>query len=144
MGRILSKSGSLRPRILKMAPNHNKHLFIMIKKTESSPNWSYHVALLIAKTFIPNPQHFKFVKHINNDFTDNRNANLIWVKNGETELTPYQESLSKNKSKNGRNLLDNDDSYSDNDPFSHKYDDPNSDLGWLDEETDGHWRWNVD
>ena len=144
MGRILSKSGSLRPRILKMTPNHNKHLFIMIKKSESSPNWSYHVALLIAKTFIPNPQHFKFVKHINNDFTDNRNVNLIWVKNGETELTPYQESLSKNKSKNGRNLLDNDDSYSDNDPFSHKYDDPNSDLGWLDEETDGHWRWNVD
>ncbi len=113
MGRILSKSGSLRPRLLKMAPNSNGQLFIMRKKTESSPNWSYQVALIVANTFLSNPYRYKFINHINKDVTDNRIENLAWIKNGKIEQTPYQEKLKEDNSKKEKNH--------------------HSDLGWLDE-----------
>lgn len=147
MGRILSKSGALRPRFLKMSANSNGHLFIMRKKKASSPNWSFQVALLVAKTFLPNPKQYKFIKHINNDVKDNRIENLVWSENGKVELTPFQERLKKNNSKEER-YKSNDSNFYDDDYYSdvHTYNEPypNSDLGWLDEETDGHWRWNID
>ncbi len=145
-GRILSKSGALRPRILKMYPNSNGNLFINRKKKATSPNWSYQVALLVAKTFIPNPKQYKFIKHSNNQNDDNSVENLTWVQKGKIELTPYQERLKKENSNKNENKFDRLNSSDDNDSFEQPYNQsfPNSDLSWLDEETDGHWRWNID
>ena len=146
MGRILSKSGALRPRLLKMTPNSNGQLFVMRKKTVSSPNWSYQVALFVAKTFLPNPKQYKFIKHINNDVKDNSIENLVWSEKGNVELTPYQESLNKKISKEERFKSDQTNLFNEDDPHVQTYNkpNPNSDLGWLDEETDGQWRWNID
>jgi hypothetical protein len=146
MGRIISKSGALRSRFLKMSANSNGHLFIMRKKKASSPNWSYQVALIVAETFLPNPKRYKYISHINNDISDNRLENLEWVKHGKIEKTPYQERLEKQSDKNEKYDSDKSDFYNEFDRDYHSYNEshPNSDLRWLDEETDGHWRWNID
>ncbi|MGK1533675.1 HNH endonuclease, partial [Klebsiella pneumoniae] len=40
------------------------------------------VSRLIAKAFVPNPNGYHFVSHINGDNTDNNAANLIWAATG--------------------------------------------------------------
>ena len=146
MGRILSKSGALKPRILKVAANSNGQLFFMRKKKASSSNWSYQVALIVAETFLPNPKRYKYINHINSDNSDNRIENLEWVKHGKIEQTPYQESLKKKIQKENKFTSQESDFFHEDDPYVRTYNEPypNSDLGWLDEETDGQWRWNID
>lgn len=38
---------------------------------------------IVARAWVPNPNNYKHVKHINGDVTDNRACNLIWVPNAE-------------------------------------------------------------
>ena len=42
---------------------------------------------LLAEAFIPNPNNFKYVHHINNDRLDNRLENLGWVNASENNLS---------------------------------------------------------
>lgn len=42
----------------------------------------YQLSTLIAKMFVPNPNNYRCVEHINGDITDDRADNLIWSQKG--------------------------------------------------------------
>jgi len=42
----------------------------------------YQLSTLVARMFVPNPNNYRCVEHINGDITDDRADNLIWSKKG--------------------------------------------------------------
>lgn len=74
LGRVLSlKNG--KERILK-ACLADRYLVVGLTKNHKSK--TFHVHKLVAKAFIPNPNNYDHVHHINGNRLDNRVENLIW------------------------------------------------------------------
>ena len=42
----------------------------------------YQLSTLIARVFVPNPNNYRCVEHVNGDITDDRAENLIWSRKG--------------------------------------------------------------
>lgn len=73
-----SKSSRIvKERILKSRPNcKNGYLEVNLSKDNKTATKRIHC--LVANAFIPNPNGYKYVNHINEDKTDNRVENLEW------------------------------------------------------------------
>ena len=56
---------------------------------------SQRVHRMVAETWIPNPNHYRDVNHINGDKTDNRVENLEWVTHSENMYHAYRTGLRK-------------------------------------------------
>ena len=54
--------------------------------------------MLVAKAFIPNPHHYKYVIHIDGDITNNHVDNLRWC--GQTEIRQFYANRRATKEKN--------------------------------------------
>ena len=63
---------------------------------QDGKRWDAPVHRLVALVFIPNPENKPQVHHINNDFTDNRVENLIWV-TPEEHMALHNEDGIRNK-----------------------------------------------
>lgn len=69
-------------RELKPQLNRKGYLQIILEQnTERVKNSSIH--RLVAETYIPNPNNYDTVNHINQDKTDNRVENLEWMSNAD-------------------------------------------------------------
>lgn len=74
---------TLKEKILKI--NYNKtEDYYQVRLTNGDSSRTYAVHILVANTFIPNPNKYRFINHINRDTSDNRVENLEWVKSSHT------------------------------------------------------------
>ena len=62
------------------------YLYLHVKIGDKTPHLLIH--RVVADAFIPNPEHKKYVDHINTVRTDNRVENLRWCTNRENTLNP--------------------------------------------------------
>lgn len=62
-------------------PRLTKHGYARIyaRNTEKNKRQDIYVHRLVAKLFLPNPEHKKYVNHINCRRNDNRVENLEWM-----------------------------------------------------------------
>ena len=84
-GRLLvSDAGRIKSllrdgRILKTTSDHKGYQRLRV--TLDRRKLCYKVHRLVAKAFIPNPNEYPQVNHINGDKQDNRAVNLEWIRN---------------------------------------------------------------
>ena len=108
LGRFIEKKGQspayLHERILS---THIHKGYEMIGLYSNNKGKTFSVHRLIANAFIPNPNNFPHIDHINTISTDNRIENLRWVNrsmNMMNEITHKKRSeYWKEKTKKGKN-----------------------------------------
>ena len=79
IGRVKSVTNKLkRERILK--PNYygTKRNYIQIELSKNSIRKKYKLHRLVAQAFIPNPNNYPLVMHMDNDTSNNSVQNLQW------------------------------------------------------------------
>ena len=91
MGNVISyKSGVGRP----LKVYHNNRGYQMVSAgSDHSP--SRYVHRLVAETWMPNPNHYKEVNHINGDKDDNSVENLEWTTRSENLRHAHRTGLKK-------------------------------------------------
>lgn len=80
---VIKSNGSLqlyKGRILKTTESTGGYLYVAVSK-EQNKFISRRLHRLIAKTFIPNPNNYPQINHINENKKDNRAENLEWCDN---------------------------------------------------------------
>lgn len=79
MGRVksLNYNHTKKPRILKQALSEKGYCLVSLVKDKQRKTKTIHI--LVAKSFIPNPEGKPTVDHINNIKTDNMVCNLRWA-----------------------------------------------------------------
>jgi hypothetical protein len=75
-GEVLSKRRKKDGRIMKQPINSSGYRRLNFKINKKLKGFLVH--RLLAKMFIPNPNNYEFVDHINRDRLDNRLENLRW------------------------------------------------------------------
>ena len=89
MGRI--KSFRVNSEGFIMKPSFDKDGYLRISLCVSDTKRIYRrVHQLVAKAFIPNPNNYKMINHLNNKRDDNRVENLEWCDNSRNQLYSYR------------------------------------------------------
>lgn len=150
LGRVKSCKSLYNEKLFKIYTNSNDDCFIKFKSQRDEKSKYKSLALLVAKVFVPNPNNYKFVQHLNSDLSDNSVKNLAWIISGTNPKSPTTEYFDeqnerKEKQQSESRINSQPDSYEIDDPEFHYYSKRGeSTTDWLDEETDGYWRWNID
>lgn len=101
MGRVklFFYKNTSRKKILKPVFNNYGYLHIKLCKDKKEKTVAIHI--LVAKTFIPNPENKPTVNHIDENKTNNTVSNLNWMNYKEQNLwgTRLERSTKKNKRK---------------------------------------------
>ncbi len=82
----------------------NKKATIRLTKDKKGSNKIVHI--LVAETFIPNPENKACVCHINGDLKDNRVENLKWASRSEITKNTYNLGKNSNRKRVGQYDLD--------------------------------------
>jgi NUMOD4 motif-containing protein len=76
-GRVVSFKYT-KPQFLKFLINCEGFSYVCLSKTPGVRATPVKVSRLVAQVFIPNPNNYRYVLHINGDKSDNSVANLAW------------------------------------------------------------------
>ena len=75
-------------KFLKIRTNAQGRYFVAIYNEVKQVNKRIH--RLLAEAFIPNPNNYPLVRHLNDDCTDNRLCNLAWGTRSDNEKDKYR------------------------------------------------------
>lgn len=80
-------------RLIPIQKNVNYSKFIQINEysNDIARKKYYDVALLVAKAFVPNPNDYKYINYIDNDFSNCKVTNLEWIEFGKIQPKPTKE-----------------------------------------------------
>ena len=76
---------------------HNGYAYVSIRFKKDNKNKNRRLHILLAKTFLKNPNNYKIVGHKNNNKADNRLENLYWTTNQENTQKAFDDKLNIQK-----------------------------------------------
>ncbi len=88
-GKILSKNYRHTGNIKELSVCYTTKKYLQTCLFVNGKDKHIKIHRLIAETFIPNPNNFKLVHHINGIKTDNRIENLMWCNNSYNQKQAY-------------------------------------------------------
>lgn len=92
LGRIYSIKNN---KILKPTNNSLRTNRLYIKLYKDKVQYTFIIARLVAKAFIPNPNNLATVNHIDGNATNNKVENLEWLSNADNMRHAYKTGLQK-------------------------------------------------
>lgn len=97
----VSNSGKVRNQLtgerVKTYKSHGYELFYYLDESKSKQTRSKNVHDLVANAFIPNPNNYTVVNHIDGDKSNNIVSNLEWVESGMNVEHAYLQNLNRKK-----------------------------------------------
>lgn len=90
LGNIKSFALSKQGRIMKLSYDKDGYKRVTLTLKDGSRIYR-RVHQLVAKAFIPNPNNYTMVNHLNNNREDNRVENLEWCDNSRNQAYSYQQ-----------------------------------------------------
>ena len=88
------KKQYLKPQLWKSKKTNYKAYFVVL--IDDGVRETHYIHNLVAKAFIPNPNNYSFVHHVDGDTTNNHIDNLEWCKHFEfREMTDIQRQSAK-------------------------------------------------
>ncbi len=90
----------LKERFLKGSFNTNGYIQVQLSSRPNRVLKLIHV--LVATAFIPNPNKYPQINHINGDKSDNRIENLEWCNNSMNQIHAYKMGLNTNRENSGK------------------------------------------
>ena len=88
LGRVKSLVRKGKKQEIILRQSENGWGYLQVRLTKNSISKTYKVHRLVAQAFIPNPQNYRCIDHINTIRTDNRVENLRWVSHKENSANP--------------------------------------------------------
>lgn len=82
MGRIKSLKNKSKPLIMSPILSRTQNYYT-IGLTQKGQKKQYNINRLVAEAFLPNPNNYKEVNHIDEDTTNNKADNLEWVEHSQ-------------------------------------------------------------
>ena len=82
--------------------SHIQKGYVQVRLSANKTRVMYLIHVLVAKAFIPNPNNYPQVNHINGKKDDNRVENLEWCTNSMNQLHAYRMGLNKRSDKSGK------------------------------------------
>lgn len=93
LGNVKRKYKNGKEKILKNCFDKDKYFIVCM--SEKNKKTTKRVNILVAKAFIPNPNNYPIINHINGIKTDNRTENLEWCTYSHNSKEAYRIGLCK-------------------------------------------------
>lgn len=102
---MVSKDGRIYSTLTKSIVGGTENVYKTVKLSNKGKSKTTRIHIVVAETFLPNPDNLPLVDHINQDKLDNRVSNLRWVshsdnaKNSSNATNPPNVGINSHKSK---------------------------------------------
>jgi hypothetical protein len=110
-GEVYSKKWSNRnpnSELRKMKPHIDSKGYINISLYINGKNKTYRIHRLVAEYYLPNPNNYPQVNHIDGNKNNNHFSNLEWCDNSHNQKHAYQIGLQKRGEENNKSVLTED------------------------------------
>lgn len=87
---FITEDGDVYNKEGKLLTKHSTDGYYRVKLSRGCKRGMYRVNRLVAMTFIPNPNNYPIVHHIDGDRLNNKVSNLEWVDNSNNQIERFK------------------------------------------------------